>query len=229
MKYFFDTEFLEDGSTIDLISIAFVAEDGREYYAVNKDADWSRISYDKWLTENVTSQLAHYTEPEWKPKAQIAEEVLAFLLAGEGRPELWAWYSAYDHVAYAQLWGKMIDLPEGLPMYTNDVKSLLHWALPRVQDRDGFPAQAEGEHDALADARHVKVQYDWIIEQQSENDTRAFAESLLEDKHESLKAIRYDLIEAKKLNGNPFTVANIEIDKFRLQAEIDVLEYVLYG
>ena len=34
MRIFYDTEFLEDGKTIDLISIGMVAEDGREYYAV---------------------------------------------------------------------------------------------------------------------------------------------------------------------------------------------------
>lgn len=52
MKYFIDTEFLEGTQdktifgikygqtkpTIDLISIGIVAEDGREYYAVSKDA-----------------------------------------------------------------------------------------------------------------------------------------------------------------------------------------------
>lgn len=35
MRYFFDTEFYEDGKTIDLVSIGIVAEDGRELYAVN--------------------------------------------------------------------------------------------------------------------------------------------------------------------------------------------------
>ncbi len=34
MKIFYDAEFIEDGVTIDLISIAMVAEDGRELYAV---------------------------------------------------------------------------------------------------------------------------------------------------------------------------------------------------
>jgi hypothetical protein len=29
MKYYYDTEFIEDGRTIDLISIGIVAEDGR--------------------------------------------------------------------------------------------------------------------------------------------------------------------------------------------------------
>lgn len=160
MKYFFDSEFLEDGSTIDLISIAFVAEDGREYYAVNEDANWFRISHDRWLTENVTPHLPEYPN-RWKPKAQIAAEVLEFLLAGEGTPELWAYYSAYDHVAYAQLWGKMIHLPEGLPMYTHDLRSLMDWILPKKLHKD-LPKQIEGLHDALEDARHLKVRYDWV-------------------------------------------------------------------
>lgn len=42
MRYFFDTEFHEDGQTIDLISIGIVAEDGREFYAVSRDAQLHR-------------------------------------------------------------------------------------------------------------------------------------------------------------------------------------------
>jgi hypothetical protein len=42
-RYAFDTEFIEDGRTIDLISIGIVCEDGREYYAVNSDAPWDRV------------------------------------------------------------------------------------------------------------------------------------------------------------------------------------------
>lgn len=189
MKYYFDCEFLEDGFSIDLISIAFVAEDGREYYAVNLDAEWDRIREDKWLMKNVVPHLPR--ESEWKRKHVIAAEVLEFLLAGDGSPELWAWFSAYDHVTYAQLWGKMIDLPKGLPMYTNDVKSLLNWVVPRVQDRSGFPAQAEGLHDALADARHVKVRYDWIMERQ--DGTAKLAASLLAKKKSDLAILQKDL------------------------------------
>ncbi len=59
MKYFIDTEFLEGtqktwwGSntkpTIDLISIGIVSEDGREYYAINKEFNlkeaWNRFDW----------------------------------------------------------------------------------------------------------------------------------------------------------------------------------------
>lgn len=60
MKYFFDTEFIEDISKwtlaknrhfIDLISIGIVAEDGREYYAISKDFNPDDAS--QWVKENV--------------------------------------------------------------------------------------------------------------------------------------------------------------------------------
>ena len=38
-RYFYDCEFIEDGRTIELISIGVVAEDGREFYAVSTEFD----------------------------------------------------------------------------------------------------------------------------------------------------------------------------------------------
>jgi len=154
MKYFYDTEFLEDGRTINLISIGIVREDGKEYYAVNQDADWGRIALNDWLCENVAPHLPPYKE--WKPKAQIRDEVTAFLLA-DGEPELWADWAAYDHVALCQLFGTMMDLPEGVPMWTHDFRQ----ELERVGGAE-LPAQESGEHDALADARHLKRCYEHI-------------------------------------------------------------------
>jgi hypothetical protein len=173
MRFFYDTEFLEDGKTIALISIAIVAEDGSEYYAVNSQAPWGRIKKHPWLMENVVPHLPHghgdwrnhmprnwavdFADSRVKPKKQIAEEVALFL-RGPVEPwwpiELWAWYAAYDHVALAQLWGRMIDLPEGIPMWTNDLRQ----EVARLGDPD-LPAQKGGEHDALADARHVKAMF----------------------------------------------------------------------
>ncbi len=39
MRYWYDTEFIEDGKTIDLISIGIVAEDGRELYLQSVEFD----------------------------------------------------------------------------------------------------------------------------------------------------------------------------------------------
>lgn len=156
-RYFYDTEFLEDGSTIELISIGIVCEDGREYYAVVADADWARIHQSEWLTENVIPQLPK-DQRLWKPKAKIAEEVRRFLLRN-GPVELWAYYSAYDHVALAQLWGPMIGLPKGIPMFTNDIRSLVSWL---NQPTAHLPKQEEGQHDALEDARHNQRVWNYL-------------------------------------------------------------------
>lgn len=154
MRYFYDTEFHEDGKTIDLISIGIVREDGQEYYAVNADADWQRIRRHEWLMANVFPQLPF--SGDWKPKEQIRDEVAVFLLQ-DGQPELWAWYSAYDHVALAQLFGTMMDLPTGIPMYTHDFRSYVDW--DRVRS---LPKQAAGVHDALQDARHLKRMFESV-------------------------------------------------------------------
>ncbi|SEI45112.1 protein of unknown function [Arthrobacter sp. yr096] len=158
MKYFYDTEFLEDGHTIDLISIGIVAEDGREYYAVNMEADWDRIQQHGWLRENVLPHLyAHGPrEQVWQTREQIRTGVHRFLTKTPDT-QLWAWFGAYDHVVLAQLFGPMIQLPHGIPMYTNDVRSLVDFT-----GITELPKQGGTAHDALEDARHVKVMHDYI-------------------------------------------------------------------
>lgn len=169
MRIFYDTEFLEDGRTIELISIGMVAEDGREYYAVSRDLPVKRIARHDWLRRNVVPGLPRlhgdarlhagrrnplaldWHHPDFKRRAVIADEVREFIQATPD-VELWAYYGASDFVALYQLWGRLIDLPEGVPMYTHDLKQEV--------DRVGnppMPKQAEGLHNALADARHVKV------------------------------------------------------------------------
>ena len=60
MKYFIDTEFLEEPGSIQLISIGIKFEDGRKYYAVNKDAPVKRAYAlkDGWVWNNVIKQIA---------------------------------------------------------------------------------------------------------------------------------------------------------------------------
>lgn len=159
-RYFYDTEFLEDGTTIELISIGIVSSSGREYYAVNADMPVARITADQWLMKHVWPSLPLHdgtldrSNEKVKAATVIRDEVERFLLA-EADPELWAYYSAYDHVALCQLWGRMIDLPEGIPRYTHDIKQ--HMDLyPKFVE----PNQAVGEHNALHDARHNQLIFD---------------------------------------------------------------------
>ncbi|GAA0918614.1 hypothetical protein [Nonomuraea longicatena] len=169
MRIFYDTEFLDTGATIELISIGLVADDGREYYAVNVDAPWQKIAKHDWLMENVVQHLPLVDGirrgplgglPQFridranvtvKPQWVIANEVREFILSTP-EPELWAYYAAYDHVVLAQLWGPMVNLPTGVPMFTCDLKQE-HVRLGRPP----LPSQDGGEHHALADARHNRT------------------------------------------------------------------------
>lgn len=178
MRYWYDCEFLEDGRTIDLISIGIVAEDGRELYLVNDDADWYRVAQHEWLMANVVPHLPvavgpmrgllprpamtlypDYAHPAVWPRQVIADRVGEFITGGRAENELWAWYGAYDHVALCQLWGRMIDLPPAIPMFTRDLKQE-HVRLGSPP----MPKQLDGEHDALADARHNRLMFDFLEE-----------------------------------------------------------------
>jgi hypothetical protein len=174
-KYFYDTEFLEDGFSIDLISIGIACEDGRTYYAVSSEFDTMRVSRNEWLMENVMSSIGHeesisymttqgapvkdliITDPALRTRRQIRDDILAFT---EGTwPEFWAWYGAYDHVALCQLFGRMIDLPSKFPMFTADIKQLHKQAGSPL-----MPRQPEGLHNALADAQFNIFRYNYLTD-----------------------------------------------------------------
>ncbi len=55
-RYFYDCEFIEDGRTIDLVSIGVVAEDGREFYAVSTEFDPARAV--PWVRTQRATQVA---------------------------------------------------------------------------------------------------------------------------------------------------------------------------
>lgn len=175
MRYWYDTEFLDNGTTIALISIGIVAEDGREYYAVNEDAPWPQVGQHQWLCEHVVPYLplvdaprhapegVHFlldlTSDNVKPHQEIAQEVERFLLAGENEPELWAYYGGYDYVVLNQLWGPMVNHPQGLPMYLNDIMQTVR---ELGVDPAELPRQQGGQHHALADARHNRTMWRWL-------------------------------------------------------------------
>jgi hypothetical protein len=55
MRYWLDTEFIDDGRAIDLISIGIVCEDGRELYLQSVEFNIDRAS--PWVRENVLMHL----------------------------------------------------------------------------------------------------------------------------------------------------------------------------
>ena len=155
MRFWFDTEFYEDGRTIELISIGVVSEDGREYYA---ETPIARVLASKtaWLRENVLPHLPLH-DVRFSREA-IARELVEFM--GE-QPEIWAYYADYDWVALCQLHGTMMQLPKGWPMYCRDLKQLCD-----SLGNPKLPEQTSAEHHALADARWAKEAWQWLVERE---------------------------------------------------------------
>jgi hypothetical protein len=115
-----------------------------------------------------------------KSNKQIADEIKLFTMQySENKNEIWdkptfyGYYSAYDHVALCWLFGKMIDLPKGFPMYTIDLKQMLDEKISQdnleingvkipnynldnkiqtIKNITNYPKQTN-EHNALADAK----------------------------------------------------------------------------
>jgi hypothetical protein len=148
MKIWFDTEFIEDGKTIELLSIGMVRGDGETYYAEPAETDRSRA--DDWVKTNV---ITHLCGPV-KPRQQIAREIVEF--AGND-PEFWAYYASYDWVVLCQLYGRMIDLPGTWPMFCRDLKQ---YCMDRGNPK--LPEQTSTEHHALADAIWTKEAWEYV-------------------------------------------------------------------
>ena len=179
MNYYFDTEFLDDGKTIDLISIGIVAVDGREYYAVSLDFDPDRAT--DWLKTHVLNHIPR--DFRTKSRVVIAAEVADFLApwaAGgiqlyEGPwrqdAQLWGWYPAYDWVALCQLYGPMMARPKHFPKRPDDLKQLVgKWRGPK---------QSGTKHSALEDARYVRdMHVAWLSEQREAQRDAAIIEAV---------------------------------------------------
>lgn len=151
MRIWLDTEFIEDGRTIDLLSIGMVREDGEEFYA---EANWPDISRaNDWVRDHV---LPHLYKPgtELLTRPQMRRAIVEF--AGTD-PEFWAWFASYDWIAVCQLFGRMVDLPSTWPMRINDVAQVA-----QMVGADRLPRQSDVEHHALNDARHCRALHLWL-------------------------------------------------------------------
>ncbi len=175
MKVFHDWEFEERHGFVDQISAGFVREDGAELYFVLNDFNTLSVAKNDWLMANVMPSIRHLeftshvtgigtpvkdlaiTDDAAVSKAGARGLIMEFV--SDIRPEWWAWYGAYDHVALCSLFGSMIDLPAEWPMVTHDLKTLHKQA--------GYcemPKQESGHHNALDDARHNLVRYNYLME-----------------------------------------------------------------
>lgn len=189
MKYFIDTEFIEGFHKplfgkkrhfIDLISIGIVCDDGREYYAISKE--FNPKMADSWVRQNVISKLPERNvsfndSPRmrqeailWKSNQEITADILNFFYCGYADGfwaapsgiEVYGYYADYDWVLFCSLFGRMIDLPKGFPMYCFDLKQMMdERGLDSGWKKKNCP-DPTNEHNALEDARWNRKLYNAI-------------------------------------------------------------------
>lgn len=164
------------------------------YELINKDINFH--NYDNLFTYKYFKELIN---KYGKTNKQIAEEIEEFckeknrnyynLPKGQGyrtigekgeevyqntkfcsKPEFYGYYSAYDHVVLCQLFGKMINLPSGFPMYTIDLKQEMdriqkfhidRYKMGSLKSFAQYPKQTN-EHSAIHDARWNKKLYTFL-------------------------------------------------------------------
>jgi len=86
----------------------------------------------EWKNKDINFHEINFTYKDFKrllkkygkSNKQIAEEIIGFVYPEHEAPKFYGYNSAYDHVALCWLFGKMIDLPKGFPMYTIDLQQM---------------------------------------------------------------------------------------------------------
>jgi hypothetical protein len=180
MKFFYDTEFIETGPghPIFPLSIGIASERGEEFYAVFQRTEEELALANEFVWTHVLPKLKSRPLPQGlsafvpaQPLEEIREDLLGYI--GDETPEFWSYYADYDHVILCQIFGRMVDLPEGWPKYTLDVKQ---WAV-QLEERAHeleLPKDSEEEHHALHDARWIRRA--WKVLQEHEREWEKFGE-----------------------------------------------------
>jgi hypothetical protein len=158
VRIFFDFEFIEEGAAfvMEPISLGMIREDGESLYIEFEDVDWSKAN--QWVLDNVKPYLKSHPGNPAVSKEEARKLIREFV---GPKPEFWAYFADYDWVILCQLFGRMIDIPEGWPYYCLDIKQLM-WEY-RLS-KDDLNIDNEQEHNALADAHWNMRAYDKIRE-----------------------------------------------------------------
>lgn len=133
-----------------------------------RDIDRFNLSTMQWLFKmygKTRGQIAHSVQ-HWLNSCLYVDFYANERLNNPNKPEFWAYYADYDWVVFAQLFGRMINLPENFPMYCRDLKQKmdevaensvskvlsLEGRLKFIKESKDYPKE-ENLHDALDDAK----------------------------------------------------------------------------
>lgn len=128
---------------------------------------------------NIIYQLLHNDIQKYgKSLKEIKDDLIEFF-SEDNDIDLYGYYSAYDHVVLCWLFGRMIDLPKNMPMYTFDIKQQIdilvenlipffdknytkNQILKLIKNHPNFPKESIENHNALTDAKWTRDLYNFI-------------------------------------------------------------------
>lgn len=172
---YLDCEFLPaDPSLNGLVSIGLTDNHGHDYYAVHRNLDMKALKRSEWMMANVWPSLPKphgdirmhgpwprldKGHPDVKTAPQIAQDIADYFADTDAdTTHLWAWYGAQDICRLHSLWGNDWQaMPDQIPRWFNELETL-RWQAGGPD----MPEQADGVHNALADARHNRVMHQFL-------------------------------------------------------------------
>lgn len=182
--------FAEDRRTYYAISNEFKASDANDWVKENVISKLPKRFVN--FSDPSISPTQKFAAGLWKSNKRIVEELMMFFYPEQSKqfkgseaeflsrgkqygwagdqPEFYGYFADYDWVLFCSLFGKMINLPKGFPMYCIDLKQTLDEvaskgrfpqshpptdlkdSLSMLKQHRNYPKQ-ENEHNALADAK----------------------------------------------------------------------------
>ncbi len=150
MRIWFDTEFIDRVTSVHLLSLGAVREDGLTYYAESLDAPLELAG--DWVQKNV---IAKFTGPSISSHS-IATGFREF--CGPA-PEFWAYYGTHDWFLILQLYGGFMNLPASWHPLFHDLKTAM-----LLRQRRNLPIMSSHrEHHALDDALWTKMAWEYVM------------------------------------------------------------------
>jgi hypothetical protein len=170
---FLDCEFLVDEVTNHgTLSIGLCDTSDREFYAINSEAYWATATRNDFHREYTLPQMPmihgdwlypDVRDPAVMDIASIRAGVQTFFgYSDRSDTVMYANCGAQDliriHALWRHNWG---DMPKSIPHWFFDLKALVYIL---GIDENTLPVQESGAHNALADAKHNRDVWKYIME-----------------------------------------------------------------
>jgi len=176
-KLFFDCEFTGLHQQTTLISIGFISECGKTFYAEYNDYNTEQITDNDWIQTNVINTLLYNNKSDGilqcndtgskiklKGSKHFIKDELIIWLSQFEQTEIWSDTLAYDWMLFNNIFGTAFDIPKNVYYIPFDIATM--FKLKNIDpdiNREGFafddiPENAV-KHNALWDAYVIKKCY----------------------------------------------------------------------